>query len=170
MPNGSRSSPKNSERALLTRGWVIQERAISSRTIYFGHDQVHWECLECDMSNQIPYPQIDNSYPRLKRLFYALLYPGVFQSQNKFDFIQSRISLVEDYTECNLTYRKDRLISFDGILSMITERRKTGHVARLMKECLLHDLIWHANSPLERIKNGAPSWSWPSIVDPVSHP
>jgi len=171
VPMGIPFFSQNPDRApLLTRGWVIQERALSPRTIYFGHDQLHWECLECNLSDQIPYPQVDTSYPRLKKAFHELLYPEVFQTQNEFDFVQSWISLVEDYTKCNLTYQKDRLIAFDGVLRMITDRRKTGQIAGLMKECFLHDLIWFADSPMQRIDNGAPSWTWASIIGPVLHP
>ncbi|OTA01492.1 hypothetical protein A9Z42_0018400 [Trichoderma parareesei] len=31
---------------LSTRGWVLQERALSRRTIYFTSTQVYWECGE----------------------------------------------------------------------------------------------------------------------------
>lgn len=29
---------------LSSRGWVLQERALSRRTIYFTSTQVYWEC------------------------------------------------------------------------------------------------------------------------------
>ncbi|KAF2032042.1 heterokaryon incompatibility, partial [Setomelanomma holmii] len=29
---------------LFTRGWVVQERTMSPRTLYFGSVMVHWEC------------------------------------------------------------------------------------------------------------------------------
>lgn len=32
--------------ALNQRGWVLQERVLSSRTIYFAESQVYWECGE----------------------------------------------------------------------------------------------------------------------------
>jgi hypothetical protein len=28
----------------ITRGWILQEIGLSSRTIHFGKDQVYWEC------------------------------------------------------------------------------------------------------------------------------
>ena len=28
------------------RGWVLQERLLSPRTLYFGHENLHWECRE----------------------------------------------------------------------------------------------------------------------------
>lgn len=31
---------------LNSRGWVLQERLLSRRTIHFASDQVYWECRE----------------------------------------------------------------------------------------------------------------------------
>lgn len=42
------------EGVLSTRGWTFQERLLSPRTLYFGKDQIHWECDTCIFSeNQI---------------------------------------------------------------------------------------------------------------------
>jgi hypothetical protein len=32
--------------ALNQRGWVLQERALARRTIYFAESQIYWECGE----------------------------------------------------------------------------------------------------------------------------
>ncbi|APA07448.1 hypothetical protein sscle_03g022180 [Sclerotinia sclerotiorum 1980 UF-70] len=43
-----------SKGVLSTRGWTFQERLLSPRTLYFGKDQIHWECDTCIFSeNQI---------------------------------------------------------------------------------------------------------------------
>lgn len=44
----------SSKGILSTRGWTFQERLLAPRTLYFGKDQIHWECNTCIFSeNQI---------------------------------------------------------------------------------------------------------------------
>jgi hypothetical protein len=54
---------------LNTRGWVLQERALSRRTIHFGKTQTYWECgagIACESEPKCqPYEldfQIVNNY------------------------------------------------------------------------------------------------------------
>ena len=49
--------------ALFDRSWVLQERMLSPRTLYYGPKGLHWECNECYV-NEI-YPQ-GRSTPSLK--------------------------------------------------------------------------------------------------------
>jgi hypothetical protein len=39
---------------LNRRGWVIQERALSPRTVHFGSKQIYWECLSSRASEVYP--------------------------------------------------------------------------------------------------------------------
>ena len=36
------------------RGWVVQERALSPRTLHFGKGQIFWECLDIQASEVFP--------------------------------------------------------------------------------------------------------------------
>lgn len=36
------------------RGWVVQERALSPRTLHFGKEQIFWECLDLQASEVCP--------------------------------------------------------------------------------------------------------------------
>jgi hypothetical protein len=40
--------------ALHTRGWVVQERAMTPRTLFFGENMIYWECIECIASELNP--------------------------------------------------------------------------------------------------------------------
>lgn len=46
--NGVDDSP------LCRRGWVTQERALSTRTVHFGEEQIFWECLCRNASEVLP--------------------------------------------------------------------------------------------------------------------
>jgi hypothetical protein len=36
------------------RGWILQERLLSPRVLYFADDQLYWECCELDASESFP--------------------------------------------------------------------------------------------------------------------
>jgi hypothetical protein len=42
------------EAPLISRGWVVQERGLSPRTLHFGQEQMFWECLELTASEMYP--------------------------------------------------------------------------------------------------------------------
>lgn len=46
---GKRDTP------LLSRAWVLQERLLSPRTLYFSSEAICWECLELDATEPNPY-------------------------------------------------------------------------------------------------------------------
>lgn len=58
---------------LLKRGWVVQERALSPRTIHFGAEQMFWECLELRASEVFTEGFAATSSPREPK---SLISPG----------------------------------------------------------------------------------------------
>lgn len=40
------------EAPLYKRGWVLQERILSVRTLHFGRQQLFWEC-QCEVGNEV---------------------------------------------------------------------------------------------------------------------
>ncbi|PQE19070.1 heterokaryon incompatibility protein [Rutstroemia sp. NJR-2017a BBW] len=40
---------------LSRRGWILQERLLSARTVYFGKDEVYWECNYMIASESVPW-------------------------------------------------------------------------------------------------------------------
>ena len=40
---------------LTRRGWILQERILSPRTVYFGQEEVFWECSTTSASESIPW-------------------------------------------------------------------------------------------------------------------
>jgi len=51
---------------LTRRGWILQERILSPRTIYFGQEEVFWECSSVTASETIPWGWTDNASPLVK--------------------------------------------------------------------------------------------------------
>lgn len=78
--------------ALNRRGWVLQERYLSPRTVYFGGDQIYWECREFQacktMAGGIP-----------KRPYTCKAWFDISDSEQT-PFYASWKMMVEAYTRC----------------------------------------------------------------------
>lgn len=45
---------------LSKRAWVLQERLLSRRVLYFGSLQMYWECLTNVRHENLHYPFVDD--------------------------------------------------------------------------------------------------------------
>jgi len=81
LGNGIERAPLN------TRGWVVQERALSPRTLHFGRDQIFWECGELRASEVFPLGHIKfATIPRVK----AFAFEELYQLEEAFRLDQER--------------------------------------------------------------------------------
>ncbi|KAJ1333199.1 HET domain-containing protein [Microdochium nivale] len=167
------------EEPLTSRSWVVQERLLASRTLYFGSRQVYWECRESvhaeiyPMKNIFYIPNYKNSHP-WKPLI------GSISQSHSFDhfeqLFQSWNYLVTYYSEKRLTMPADKLIAISGLakdmkatLSTVKPRGTHRYLAGLWEENFLQTLDWFVKEPASRVsKYRAPSWSW-ACVDGSIH-
>ncbi|KAI1743163.1 heterokaryon incompatibility protein-domain-containing protein [Xylaria scruposa] len=145
---------------LNRRGWVLQERALSRRTIHFTETQTYWECgkgVRCEtltkMKNQKASFLGDSNFPYSAE---------DYVKGKKIKLIQS---LYERYSNMALTVPSDRPFAIKGLESrLIHTFGGTGRYGVLqiyMHRCLL----WRrSGAPLMPITSLAgksvPSWSW----------
>jgi hypothetical protein len=155
---------------LHRRAWVVQERALSPRTLYYGSTGILWECREADASDTDPMGLPRN--PREsecvnKRVLDKLLKPltGPVSEQQ---FHASWATLVERYTECVLTVKKDRRHAIQGFIDPVERKSGLTSVAGLWKEFLHTELLWATpgNACSKRVPQ-MPTWSWISTDGPV---
>ena len=163
---------------LLTRAWVVQERLLAPRNIYFGADELCWECREHGISEQWPFSMrpdfnwYDADLP-LKVVFENVLKPITAQqvvpgriSKNHAAFLKSWHKVLTYYTETNLTFAMDRVVALAGIAGAIAHRTSLTYVAGIWQELWPHDLMWRSDSYRTALKQPpewrAPSWSWAS--------
>ena len=162
------------------RGWVMQERALSPRTIHFGPTQVAWECcsLKCSevfqggfLEGTIQHwpknfvikakdgSEEDNVAPALGNLDHPLV--GQMRSaQFKWG------SIVAVYTQCSLSFGSDKLVAVSGLAEMIGKVMQSEYLAGLWRMDLEHQLLWKVTKRLSATpRNGmrGPSWSWASV-------
>lgn len=103
---------------LLSRGWVVQERFLSPRTLHFCKNQMYWECQEHDTCETYP-----NGLPT------TLLGLSILMSRRQplyrcADTLGVRAlweNIAEVFSKCTLTMEKDKLPALSGIAKMIRE-------------------------------------------------
>ena len=153
---------------LSSRAWAFQERYLSRRTLHFTREQVFWEC--CHQLSCETYP--DRLPPGL--------YGNNLKSLSKTPSTTARkiwAKLVSQYSNCQLTYARDKLVAISGVAHSIEAPELGQYLAGLWRTDLEEQLCWRVHSAnaaqnyLEpKSVYRAPSWSWASVDFPVFLP
>ncbi|KAI3326456.1 HET-domain-containing protein [Xylariaceae sp. AK1471] len=154
------------EGPLNKRGWVLQERALARRTIYFAKNQTYWECGEgvrCE------------TLARMRNNQAALLgdpkFPKVATDSSKGGRIRLYELLYKQYSTLHFTRSYDRPLAIAGLEQRLIRAFNTqggyGVFARYFGRGLLwqRDVILtpHAMKPIQfpmSQQYKVPSWSW----------
>ncbi|KAI1181649.1 HET-domain-containing protein [Nemania serpens] len=156
---------------LNTRGWVLQERALSRRTIHFTSTQVYWECgrcIKCETLTQLSSPKQsqflgDSNFPT-----FALEH---FKDQ-RIRFIQH---LYTDYCARKLTKQTDRRVAISGLEKRIGHTLQTRASYGIVWKFFQRSILWRARKAgtMSRIDYGInekiPSWSWMAYSGEISY-
>lgn len=152
------------------RAWVLQERMLSPRVLYFTGKQMFWECFE---------KQACESQPRgLFRLaamdMYTKALPSMDNDKSKVntkEFLEllhnQWNTIVQVYSESHLTFPSDRLVAISAIARRFATYFEDEYVAGMWRQSLENDLLWvpalhvHPTAAPSAIYV-APSWSWAS--------
>ncbi|KAK3392130.1 heterokaryon incompatibility protein-domain-containing protein [Sordaria brevicollis] len=165
---------------LPSRGWFVQERLLSPRTLYLGAQELYWECATETCCESVPkfngpMSVIGHSWLFQEKVrFHALcrLAPSrtpdeLEEAYMKADLLYHWAVIQETYSASLLTYNTDRLVAFSGIVEAIQKGTAWTPVAGTWKELWPLDLLWFFHEPdfSQRVHNGfnTPSWSWFSV-------
>jgi Heterokaryon incompatibility protein (HET) len=151
---------------LHTRGWVVQERLLSPRTIHFTKSQIFWECSKVPLACQDFPLSMDVDLPGLGRKGQSRGHsPYSWKSEDPTKQHNRWLAILEDYTRRSLSRPEDRLPAIAGIASRINSVLQDTYRAGHFKSKLLHSLIWQCRpiSAFESTEYRAPSWSWASM-------
>ncbi|KAI8304104.1 hypothetical protein K4K59_012923 [Colletotrichum sp. SAR11_240] len=155
---------------LNTRGWVLQERALSRRTIHFTSTQVYWECGEgvhCETLAELGNRQSmflgDSNFPT-----YGL-------EHYKDERIRLVQYLYQAYSGLNLTKPYDRSKAILGLQKRLgftfESKAKYGVISIYFERTFL----WQADVPgsLTQIDyepgSTIPSWSWMALMGTIRY-
>jgi len=156
------------ESDLLKRGWVLQERILAMRILHFRDSQVFYECLQFRACESFPAglpPPLHNS-SKFKEAAGALeMSPKADPWPTSFQAWQA---IIEEYTRCDLTFEKDKLIAISGVASRMKEHFRCRYLAGLWEYHLLTQMLWDMGYGGKRLQTyQAPSWSWASTTGQV---
>ncbi|PQE06673.1 serine threonine kinase protein [Rutstroemia sp. NJR-2017a BVV2] len=144
-----------------TRGWVLQERALSRRTIHFAGKQTYWECgegIHCESLTRMSSPK--------SKFWGDPKFPQSIMGYLKLDRIRLFQYLFTAYSKLNLTVITDKPIAISGLLDRLAEDLNTKIPYGIIERFLHRSLLWckSANGSLTRIEypehQQVPSWSW----------
>jgi hypothetical protein len=185
---------------LNRRGWVIQERLLSPRTISFG-TQIFWECHELEACETWP----DGLPPGLSsqgqwldfgasEVLAPKCWPQILSTTSETSDDRYRIwkTIVLSYTTSNLTKEDDKLIALSGVAQQLQLHLDDEYLAGLWRKDLLNELVWYSSTLKKRPTNYrgmsfrlvtqffstrichsysvAPSWSWASVEGKIRFP
>ncbi|KAK8848965.1 HET-domain-containing protein [Apiospora arundinis] len=164
---------------LYGRGWVCQERLLSTRNVSFARHLVYFECAS-EISSDVSggsggWGRGDSMRSkRSDEKLFSLRTLGMSESSMPPQMAWQQI--VEFYSTCKLTVPTDKLVAIGGIARAFHERTGSKYVAGLWTDSLLQGLAWQRFWPglrrSPRVKYSeyiAPSWSWMSHNGPVAH-
>ncbi|KAH7073827.1 heterokaryon incompatibility protein-domain-containing protein [Paraphoma chrysanthemicola] len=156
------------ELPLMKRGWVFQERLLSSRYLHFGPNELIWECMErlvCEcgtLSFEAAYSsRWLGPKGRMNPVSLSVLKDvpnGVSDTWQ---------AAVADYSGMKLSYPEDIFPAISGIAHRIQEATGWAYVAGMWKETLITDLVWITAMPKTTArceKWRAPTFSWASVI------
>ncbi|KAH7313542.1 heterokaryon incompatibility protein-domain-containing protein [Stachybotrys elegans] len=160
---------------LYQRAWVFQERLLSPRTLYFGKEQILWGCdeLEACESHLQGKPKEPDAiwwgFVGDRQRFAGILRKRESEDDEPVD--QSWPDLVNKYSKTKITFSKDRLLAFTGLIEALNAARSTPHSYGVwLDESIAWSMQWsrdggtRAAQPVEFI---GPTWSWLSLHTPV---
>jgi hypothetical protein len=158
----------------FNRGWVFQERILSSRLLLFTSTQVLWACQELQAAETWPcgktganYIDRFDSFAAEKARFMELMDPwdGVNNSHDAW------WSFIREYVSLQLTIASDRLIALQGIATVIESFTGQKYCSGFwLNESFANSLLWKVpeDAKVRPKEYRAPSWSWASVEGMVT--
>jgi hypothetical protein len=132
----------------MARGWILQERLLSQRTIFFVFfgEQLSWECTELVANELFPngVPTYGYAIPvwgedtpsKLNNLLSQSL---VARRSNKVWY-----DLIMKYTACNMSFEQDIFLALSGLARRYKEMFRDKYLAGLWRKDLICGLLWGA--------------------------
>jgi hypothetical protein len=171
------------------RGWVLQERILSPRILYYGSQQLYWECTSATIRQDGKDRDVHNDGLR----------PGGFKedwdparvtkpkfttpedeqlsemsgvSAEALELMRHWYLIANHYTRRKLTFDSDRLPAIAGVAKEFHSKTGYAYVAGLWKEDLITGLLWYRSSAYSAhdapTSSELPTWSWARFSGTIS--
>ncbi|KAI8628780.1 heterokaryon incompatibility protein-domain-containing protein [Xylariaceae sp. FL1651] len=152
---------RTSNPTLLRRGWVLQERILAPRVIYFDAEELKWECQterDCQCGSMLTIRNFKTDHVG-----------SLIRDEAPLPFQWMRVA--EQYSGLQLTFDSDRLVALAGIAEQGIKSGKGGrYLAGLWERHLEHQICWEILDTHRKPETPlVPSWSWLSVFGSVRY-
>jgi len=166
---------------LHTRGWAVQKRILSRRTLGFG-PMLSWMCPELAKDELKPSPRHlglrSTATSELSLDLNESAPKGVTRASEYYRKCSLPLwkEIVIEYAKCSLTGPLDRWIAISGLASAISLRTGLENHGGMWLPITFHQLLWMTEKegvtepfPTPRPRTELrPSWSWISVQSAIS--
>jgi hypothetical protein len=155
------------EEPLSGRGWTLQERVLSRRTLHYSDQQMFFECNKAYHGEDglFLHARFDTIHQKIKASDIDL--KGIHSEgqalTSKDSLLKLWYRLLWIYGERKLSKPSDKLPAISGIASIFAKRLKDQYLAGLWKSDLVVGLSWEGLHCKRVGEYRAPSWSWASV-------
>ncbi|KZM21774.1 hypothetical protein ST47_g7163 [Ascochyta rabiei] len=153
---------------LSSRGWVLQERYLASRTLFWTDDGLFWQCGEMCLSECEGTPLNNRVLGTIHEVADRIRDYRIDES--------SRIAwlhVLRAFSRKKFTVETDRLPAVEGLMSELSRLTGRHYELGVWKHNLIFELAWMvdlsvsngddpSDSRVARLP-GIPSWSWGSV-------
>lgn len=136
---------------LLDRGWVLQERLLSPRVVFFGANEVSWECMSgeaCSCEPILSPYKVQKYSPREPMNPKAAFCQASGKVCEELHMNDERLpaawhNVVNAYTGLRLSRATDVFPALAGLARQVKETRfGDQYIAGLWKRTIMQDLLW----------------------------
>ena len=144
----------------MSRGWVLQERILATRTLQFTSYNMRLECSKQVFTE----PQFVDEYGTAKETSLERIGQGLESIKNAAPTTGTQQILVpavigrsygwrvwarmiEDYTSRNLSFASDKFPALGGVISALQELTSDTCFAGIWKSWFLQGLLWRLQDP-----------------------
>lgn len=167
---------------LHKRGWVFQEKTLSSRMLFFG-SYLYWKCESCFEIESVVSNTMDVGFNSSTKDSRAAEEAEIEKREEKAttpdmdgymkipeQLVAWRQS-VKAFTNCDLTVPTDRIPAILGVITDLERKNGWKNMNGLFVDHLALDLLWMGdwNRRSEDRLLGVPTWSWTSMQTPIRY-
>ncbi|RFU27144.1 hypothetical protein B7463_g9194, partial [Scytalidium lignicola] len=177
---------------LNKRGWVLQERYLSSRIVHYGKHQLFFECnggMIAEDGSRFERPSSKNSllsYRNITSSYWSnniLTSKGLGRSLIDVQIMQrcrnGWPNVVEEFSRRKLSVESDKLPALSGLARFLARETNDIYLAGIWKQHVFQDLLWRVspydddttywiNKDYIRMGESIKSCKRPSTVTPLS--